>query len=86
MAEETVLTSRRALLLAGRRWSPGRLRISDRVIRFTAHDGAITEIAVSEVSAIRVVRRPRPALQLETPGGAVRLRCFAATAVATLLR
>ena len=83
--DEIVLTSRRALLLAGRRWSPGRLRISDRVVRFTAYDGAVTEVSVSEVSAVRVVRRPRPALLLETPTGALRLRCFAAPAVATLL-
>jgi hypothetical protein len=85
MEEETVLTTRRALLLTGRTWTPGRLRITDRVVRFTAHDGEVAEVAVTDISAVRVVRRPRRALVLETPRGPLRLRCFAVPAVAALL-
>lgn len=84
--EEVVLTSRRARLLGGGGWSPGRLRISDRTVRFTAHDGTVVEVALTDVSAVRVARRPRPALVLATPAGPLRLRCFAMPAVALLIR
>jgi hypothetical protein len=85
--EETVLTSRRALLRADRRrWTRGRLRVSDRAVRFTALDGSVVEVARAELSAVRVARRPRRALVLETPAGPLRLRCFAMSAVAALLQ
>lgn len=84
--EEVVLTSRRARLLGGRGWLPGRLRISDRTVRFTAHDGTTTEVPRSGVASVRVARRPRPALVLATPAGPLRLRCFAMPAVALLIR
>lgn len=85
--EEVVLTSRRAWLHAeARRWTPGRLRVSDRVVRFTAHDGTVVEFALTEVSAVRMARLPRRALVLATPVGPLRLRCFAMPAVAALLR
>jgi hypothetical protein len=87
LIDETVLTSRRAwLLVAARRWAPGRLRVSDRALRFTAHDGAMTEVALSALGAVRVARLPRPALVLQTDAGTLRLRCFAVPAVAALLR
>ncbi|WP_158589998.1 hypothetical protein [Amnibacterium setariae] len=83
---ETVWTSRRALLLVAGRWTPGRLRLSDRALRFTAHDGEVVEVAAAEARAVRLVGRPRRVLLLETPDGPLRLRCFAAPAVAALLR
>ncbi|WP_375405395.1 hypothetical protein [uncultured Amnibacterium sp.] len=84
--EEVVLTSRRASVLGGGAWSPGRLRISDRLVRFTSHDGAVVEVALTDVSAVRLARLPRRALVLTTPAGPLRLRCFAMSAVAALLR
>jgi len=84
--EETVLTTRRALLLEGRRWTPGRLRITDRVVRFTRQDGEVVEVAVTTVSAVRVARLPRSTLVLELPSGTLRLRCYAVAAVAGLLQ
>jgi hypothetical protein len=85
--EEVVLTSRRALLHAeGRRWTPGRLRVSDRVVRFTAQDGGVVEVAMTDLSAVRLAGRPRRTLVLETPDASLRLRCFALAAVAALLQ
>lgn len=84
--QEVVLTSRRAWLLGRGGWSPGRLRVSDRVVRFTSHDGAVVEFALTDVAAVRVARLPRRALVLATPAGRLRLRCFAMPAVAALLR
>ncbi|WP_375388673.1 hypothetical protein [uncultured Amnibacterium sp.] len=85
--EETVLTSRRAFLRsAGRGWTPGRLRVSDRRVRFTASDGTVLEVARAGVSAVRLARLPRRALVLDTAAGPIRLRCFAMPAVAILLR
>lgn len=87
MSDETVWTSRRASLRSpARRWVAGRLRLSDRTVRFTAHDGATTEVPLSAVTAVRVARRPRRALVLETDSGPLRLRCFAMPAIAALLR
>ena len=87
LAEETVYTSRRSLLRAdARRWTPGRLRVSDRAVRFTTVDGAITEVAIAAVAAVRLVRLPRRALVLETDAGPLHLRCFAMPAVALLVR
>ncbi len=83
LTEEVVYTSRRAFLRQARTWTPGRLRVSDRGLRFTAHDGAIVEVA--EVLDVRLVRWPRRALVLSTPSGPLRLRCFAMPAVAALL-
>lgn len=86
-AEEVVLTSRRALLhTEGRGWMPGRLRVSDRVIRFTALDGSVVEVDAAEVASVRLRGRPRRALVLDTPHGPLRLRCFGMPAVAALLR
>ncbi|GAA2752355.1 hypothetical protein [Amnibacterium kyonggiense] len=86
MTDERVWTSRRALLAAPRgAWTPGRLRVSDRVLRFTAHDGTVTEVALEAVTAVRVTRLPHRVLVLETPSGPLRLRCFAVPAVAELL-
>lgn len=86
MSDEIVLTSRRARLgVDGGRWTPGRLRVSDRAVRFTAHDGGTVEVAVADVSAVRVVRWPRPALLLTTAAGPIRLRCFSMRAVADLV-
>lgn len=85
--EETVLTSRRALLRTGARtWAPGRLRITDRLVRFTGQDGAVVEVARGRVSAVRVARLPRQALVLDTDDGTIRVRCFAMPAIAALLR
>jgi hypothetical protein len=85
--EEVVWTTRRALLhVPGRAWTPGRLRVSDRAVRFTGHDGAVVEVAREEVTAVRIVGRPRRALLLETPEGPLRVRCFALPAVAALLQ
>lgn len=87
MTDETIWTSRRASLRsATRRWTPGRLRVSDLTVRFTAVDGATTEVARDALDAVRVVRLPRPALVLETASGPIRLRCFAMPAVAALLQ
>jgi hypothetical protein len=84
--EEVVLTSRRALLHApGAGWRPGRLRVSDREVRFTARDGAVVAVPTAAVASVRLVRRPRRALRLETPEGPLLLRCFALPAVAALL-
>ncbi len=86
MDEETVLTSRRALLRGpGRVWAPGRLRVSDRAVRFTPLDGAVVEVPLVALLAVRVVRLPRRALVLDTATGPIRLRCFAMPAVAGLL-
>jgi hypothetical protein len=84
LTEEVVYTSRRASLRQARRWTPGRLRVSDRALRFTAHDGAVVEL--TGLLDVRVVRWPRRALVLGTSAGPVRLRCFAMPAVAALLR
>jgi hypothetical protein len=83
MSDETVWTSRRAFLLEGGRWTPGRLRVSDRLVRFTAYDGTVVEVV--EVLGAQVVRRPRRVLVLHTATGPVRLRCFAMPAIAALL-
>jgi len=83
--EEAVWTSRRALLLVAGRWTPGRLRISDRALRFTSHDGAVVEVAAPDVRAVRLTGRARRVLVVEAPSGPLRLRCFAAPAIATLL-
>lgn len=84
---ETVWTSRRAVLRAApRRWTPGRLRVSDEAVRFTAHDGATTEVPLAALTSVRVGRLPRRALVLETATGTIRVRCFAMPAIAALLR
>jgi hypothetical protein len=84
--EEVVLTSRRALLHApGRGWRSGRLRVSDHEVRFTGHDGDVLAVPVTTIAAVRLVRRPRLVLRLETPDGPLLLRCFALPAVAALL-
>ena len=84
---ETVWTSRRAFLRTGaRRWTPGHLRVSDEAVRFTAHDGATTEVPIAALVAVRVTRLPRRTLVLETATGPIRLRCFAMPAIAALLR
>lgn len=84
---ETVYTSRRALLRSEARvWTAGRLRVSDRAVRFTAHDGAETEVLLAELLDVRVARLPRRALVLETPAGRLHLRCFAVPAIAVLLQ
>jgi hypothetical protein len=86
-AEEVVLTSRRARWrTAERGWEAGRLHLTDRRLRLTAHDGTTTEVLVTAVSSVRVVRWPRPTLVVEADGGVLRVRCFAVPAVATLLR
>ena len=85
--EETVLTTRRALLRSpGGGWTAGRLRLSDRAVRFTAADGTGGEVPLGAVTSVRVARRPRAALVLTTPDGPLRLRCFGVPAVAALLR
>lgn len=87
MSDEVVWTSRRALLrTSGRRWTPGRLRVSDRAVRFTAHDGTEVEVLRSVLGSARVTRLPRRCLLLETPDGVLRLRCFAVPAIAALLQ
>lgn len=87
LSDEVVYTSRRAWLrVSARSWSPGRLRVSDRMLRFTAHDGATTEVALSALGAVRVRRLPRASLVVETEEGPLRLRCFAVPAVAALLQ
>ena len=84
--EEVVLTSRRARWrTAEHGWEAGRLHLTDRRLRLTAHDGTTTEVLVSAAS-VRVVRWPRPTLVLEADGVLLRVRCFAVPAVATLLR
>jgi hypothetical protein len=84
--EEVVLTSRRAVLHApGRGWHAGRLRVSDRELRFTDRDGRTLVVPAAGIGAVRLVRRPRRALRVETPDGPVLLRCFALAAVARLL-
>jgi hypothetical protein len=84
--EEVVLTSRRALWrIDGGRWAAGRLRLTDRRVQLLPHDGDRIEVLVAEVSSVRIERRPRPVLVLGTPDGALRIRCFAASAVAALL-
>ena len=85
-AEEVVLTSRRARWrTAERGWEAGRLRLTDRRLRLTAHDGTTTEVLVTAVSSVRVVRLPRSTLVLVTDDGVLRVRCFAVPAVAGLL-
>ncbi|MGT2426317.1 hypothetical protein [Amnibacterium kyonggiense] len=86
MSDETVWTSRRALLAAERGWTPGRLRVSDRALRFTAHDGVVVEVRTTDVATVRVTRLPRRVLVLETAAGRLRLRCFAVPAIAALVR
>ena len=84
---ETIWTSRRAFLRTDtRRWTPGRLRVSDEAVRFTAHDGATTEVSIAALVAVRATRLPRRALVLETAAGPIRLRCFAMPALAALLQ
>ncbi len=85
LTEEVVYTSRRAWLHAST-WTPGRLRISSRSLRFTAQDGATTEVALTALDDVRVLRLPRPALVLRTDSGTLRLRCFAVPAIAALLQ
>jgi hypothetical protein len=83
---EAVLTSRRARWRTTERgWKTGRLRLSDRRLLLTAHDGATTEVPVAAVASIRVARWPRPTLVLEVDSGTLRIRCFAVPAVAGLL-
>ena len=85
-AEEVVLTSRRARWrTAGSGWESGRLRLTDRRLVLTAHEGTSTEVRVTAVSSVRVARWPRPTLMLELDGATLRVRCFAVPAVATLL-
>ena len=84
--EETVLTTRRALLRTDAGWVRGRLRVTDRRVRFTALDGALeVEVPLVALSEVRVSRGVRRALVLSTPDGVLRLRCFAVPAVAGLL-
>lgn len=84
--EEVVLTSRRARWrTADGRWEAGRLHVSDRRVRVTAHGGASTEVLLVAVTAVRVVRWPRPTLVLECDGAPLRIRCFAVPAVAGLV-
>ena len=84
--EEVVLTSRRARWCAADGgWEAGRLRLTDRRLRLTAHDGTATEVLLTDVASVRVARWPRATLVLEVRGGALRVRCFAVPAVATLL-
>jgi hypothetical protein len=87
MTDETVYTSRRAFLhVEGRTWTPGRLRLSDRAVRFTALDGTVVEVGTAELVAVRLVGVRRRALLLETPTETLRLRCFAMPAIAALLQ
>lgn len=86
MTDEVVYTSRRAFLRGpARSWTPGRLRVSDRLVRFTAADGAVTEVPVAALDAVRVARLPRRVLVLETREGRLLIRCFAMPAIAALL-
>jgi len=86
-SDETIWTSRRAFLRSeARRWVPGRLRVSDLAVRFTAHDGATTEVALTALLAVRALRLPRRALVLDTAAGPLHLRCFAMPAIAALLQ
>ncbi|GAA4735121.1 hypothetical protein GCM10025783_01070 [Amnibacterium soli] len=85
-ADEVVLTSRRARWRTdGRGWEAGRLHLTDRRLRLTAHDGTTVEVLVASVSSVRVVRLPRSTLVLATDDGRLRVRCFAVPAVAGLL-
>jgi hypothetical protein len=87
LTDEVVYTSRRAWLLeAPRTWTPGRLRVSDRALRFTAHGGATTELPLTALASVRIARLPRRALVLETAEGTLHLRCFAVPAIAALLQ
>ena len=86
MDHEVVLTSRRARWrTAERGWEAGRLRITDRRLLLTAHDGSATEVPVTAVTSVRVARWPRPTLVLEAEGRTLRVRCFAVPAVVGLL-
>jgi hypothetical protein len=84
--EEVVLTSRRARWWSAERgWEAGRLRVTDRRVVLTAHDGTTIEVLVAGLSSVRVARWPRPTLVLEVDGATLRLRCFAVPAVAALM-
>lgn len=80
---ETVLTSRRAALVTAGRPVPGRLRLSDRSVRFTPADGS-APVDVPLPAVRRVVRR-RGVLLIDAPGARLRLRCFGLPGVAGLL-
>ena len=82
---ETVLTHRRALLLGGAAPVPGRLRLSDRSVRFEPHDGEPVEVVLAEVRRIAIRPGRRGALVVETVATTVRVRCFGLRAVAGLL-
>lgn len=79
---ETVLTSRRAVLLDGRHAVAGRLRVSDRALRFESPEGARVELPIASIC--RVARRGR-VLVVDTAAGSVRIRCFGVRGVAGLL-
>lgn len=82
---ETVLTSRRALLLRPGAPVAGRLRLSETAVRFEPLDGAPVEVVLSEVRRVAVRRGRRGALVVETRAATLRLRCFNVPAVAALL-
>ena len=82
---ETVLTHRRALLLGGGAPVAGRVRLSDRSVRFEPREGEPVEVLLVDVRRIALARGRRGALVLETATTTVRIRCFGPRAVAGLL-
>ncbi|MFD1722685.1 hypothetical protein [Amnibacterium endophyticum] len=76
-----VLTSRRAVLV-GAEARPGRLRLSERSLRFEPLEGDGLAIPLADVRRVALRRR---VLVVEHAGGEVRLRCFGVRGVAGLL-
>ena len=82
---ETVLTHRRALLLGGATPVAGRLRLSDRTVRFEPADGEAVEVALADVRRIALRTGRRGALVVQTRTATMRIRCFGLRGVAGLL-
>ena len=80
-----MLTSRRALLLVPGGPVPGRLRISDRRLRFEQADAPALELALADVHRIALRRGRRGHLLVEGGHEALRIRCFGLRGVSGLL-